>query len=67
MMGLKTIIPKLAKSLDMSQAALYERQRALVRAGVASPSPRPRPGSGVPADAKSVAMLLISVLATGSL
>src|SRR5262245_62088547 len=51
----------------MTPAAIYERQRALVRAGLLHTRPGRGPGSGVPADAKSVAMLLISVLATGSL
>ena len=51
----------------MTHAALYERQRVLVRAGLLQQRPGRGPGSGVPANAKSVAMLLISLLATGSL
>jgi hypothetical protein len=65
--SLKSLTPQLARALGMKPAALYERQRALVRAGLLHMRPGRGPGSGVPADAKSVAMLLISVLATGSL
>ena len=67
MASLKGLIPGLAKSTGMTPAALYERQRALVRAGLLHTRPGRGPGSGVPADAQSVATLLISVLATGSL
>ena len=67
MTSLKSLIPRLAKSVGMTPAALYERQRALVRAGLLHARPGRGPGSGVPADAQSVAMLLISVAATGSL
>lgn len=67
MKSLKSLLPELADPLDMTTAALYERQRALVRAGLLRPRPGKGPGSGVEADAKSVAMLLISILATSSL
>ena len=65
--SLKGLIPKLAKAVGMTPAAIYERQRALVHAGLLHPRSGRGPGSGVPADAKSVAILLISLLATGSL
>jgi hypothetical protein len=65
--SLKSALPDLAGPLDMTTAALYERQRALVRAGLLRARPGRGPGSGVPTDAKSVAMLLISLLATSSL
>jgi len=65
--SLKSAIPQLARELGMTPAALYERQRGLVRAGLLQQRPGRGPGSGVPASAKSVAMLLISLLATGSL
>lgn len=65
--SLKSIIPRLSRSLGMTPAAIYERQRALVRCGLLQARPGRGPGSGVPADAKSLAMLLISVLAAGSL
>src|SRR5262245_9780419 len=65
--SLKGLIPHLVKSLAITPAAIYERQRALVRVGLLRARPGRGPGSGVPADAKSVATLLISILATGSL
>jgi hypothetical protein len=64
--SLKTFIPTLAAALDMKPAAIYERQRALMRAGLLKVRPGKGPGSGVLADAESLAMLLIS-LATPSL
>jgi hypothetical protein len=67
MPSLKSLIPSLAAALQLSPAALYERQRALVRAGLLQIKPGRGPGSGVPATASSVAMLLISVIATTSL
>jgi hypothetical protein len=67
MASLKSLVPSLAEALGMTSAALYERQRALVRAGLLDAKPGRGRGSGVTADAKSVAMLLVSVLATDSL
>ena len=67
MASLKSFLPHLAKVLQMSPLALYERQRALVRAGLLESRPGRGPGSGVPANAKSLTMLLISTLATDSL
>jgi hypothetical protein len=63
MISLKSLIPSLAKAVGMSPNAVYERQRALVRAGLLKPRPGRGPGSGVPATAHSLAMLLISLLA----
>jgi hypothetical protein len=65
--SLKALIPKLAGALGASPAALYERQRALVRAGLLHPLPGHGPGSGVRATPESVALLLIALLATSSL
>jgi DNA-binding IscR family transcriptional regulator len=65
--SLKALIPKMAGALGTSPAALYERQRALVRAGLLHPLPGHGPGSGVRATPESVALLLIALLATGSL
>jgi hypothetical protein len=64
--SLKSFIPALAKSVDMTPAALYERQRALVRVGLLHGKSGKGPGSGVRATPESVAMLLIALLATGS-
>lgn len=67
MASLKSLIPKLALALGMTPAAIYERQRALVRAGLIQQRPGHGPGSGVLATPQSVAMLLIAILATDSL
>ncbi len=65
--GLKGYIPSLARLVELSPAALYERQRALVRAGLLAAESGRGPGSGVRTTAGSVALLLISVMATESL
>ena len=65
--SLKGYIPGLARLLETTPAALYERQRALVRAGLLAPEEGRGPGSGVRATAPSVALLVLSVLATESL
>jgi DNA-binding IscR family transcriptional regulator len=65
--SLKGLIPVLAKAVGMTPAALYERQRALVRAGLLHAESGRGPGSGVRATPESVSMLLVALLATGSL
>lgn len=65
--SLKAFIPKLAKTLGMNPTALYERQRALIRGGLLKTKAGHGPGSGVRLSPESVAMLLISVMATDSL
>ena len=65
--SLKGYIPALARHLGISPAALYERQRALVRAGLLDMSEGRGPGSGVLADSHAIGLLLTAVLATGSL
>jgi hypothetical protein len=65
--SLKAVIQGIAKAVGTTPAALYERQRALVRAGLLQSKPGRGPGSGVRATPESVAMLLISILATGNL
>ena len=67
MSSLKGYIPTLARILGTTPAALYERQRALVRAGLLVQSEGRGPGSGVSATAKAIGLLLISVLATDRL
>jgi hypothetical protein len=67
MNSLKSIIPLLSDLLRLSEHALYERQRALVRGGLLKATEGRGPGSGVKATPESVAMLIISVLATDSL
>lgn len=51
----------------MTPAALYERQRALVREGLLAAEAGRGPGSGVRATAPAVALLVLSVLATDRL
>jgi hypothetical protein len=51
----------------LSEAAVYERQRALVRDGLLETERGRGPGSGVRGKPESVALLLISLLATGNL
>jgi hypothetical protein len=65
--SLKAFMPPLARLLGTSAAALYERQRALVRAGLLDAGSGWGPGSGVRATAVSVSLLLISALASDSL
>ncbi len=67
MVSLKSFIPALAAEFDMKPAAIYERQRALVRAGLIEQRPGHGPGSGVLATPYSLAMLLISITVTAHL
>jgi hypothetical protein len=54
----------LAKILGRAPVTLYERQRPLVAAGLLDAEDGRGPGSGVKAEPRSVAMLLVSLLAT---
>ena len=65
--SLKSLILWMADQLRMPPAAFYERQRALVRAGMLKAEPGRGPGSGVRATADLVALLLIGILAGGEL
>jgi hypothetical protein len=65
--SLKGFIPSLARIVGVSADVLYERQRALVRAGLLAQAEGRGPGSGVRATARSVALLLIAVLASDTL
>jgi hypothetical protein len=65
--SLKAYMPPLARLLGTTPATLYERQRALVRSGLLDAGSGWGPGSGVRTTASSVALLLISVLASDSL
>jgi len=65
--SLKAYAPLLARRLRTTPAALYERQRALVRDGILEQSAGRGPGSGVHAAPYPVALLLVAVLATDSL
>jgi hypothetical protein len=65
--SLKAYAPSLAALLGTTPAALYERQRALVRAGLLTQPQGRGPGSGVPVRPYEVALLVIAVLASDSL
>src|SRR5665213_457167 len=65
--SLKGYTPGLGRLLGVSAAALYERQRALVRGGLLEIEGGRGPGSGVRVTARALALLIISVLATDSL
>lgn len=65
--SLKGYIPALARLMHASPAAVYERQRALVRAGQLAPEEGRGPGSGVRTTAPSVALLILATLASDNL
>jgi hypothetical protein len=67
MTSLKSYLYGVAPILGLTPAALYERQRALVKLGLLTATPGRGPGSGVPLTAENVAAVLISVLASDSL
>lgn len=67
MISLKAFSPVLAEALGTTPAAIYERQRALVRLGLLpAPTGRGR-GNGLPASAGTVAMLIIAMMVTDNL
>jgi hypothetical protein len=67
MMSLKAFAPILASLLQTTPAAIYERQRALIRAGVLpTPIGRGR-GNGLPATAETAALMLIAIMVTDNL
>jgi hypothetical protein len=66
-LSLKSLIRDVSEFTGMSEAAVYERQRALVRARLLKTERGRGPGSGVRGTPESVALLLISLLATSNL
>src|SRR6266478_7122708 len=67
MMSLKAFAPILASTLGTTPAAIYERQRALIRAG-ALPTPVGRGrGNGLPATAETAALMLMAFMVTDNL
>jgi hypothetical protein len=65
--SLKAYAPVLAARLGTTPAALYERQRTLVRDGILHHPGGRGPGSGIQLGPYPVALLLVAVLATDSL
>lgn len=67
MVSLKSFAPVLANQFGTTSAAIYERQRALIRAKVLpTPTGRGR-GNGLQATSETVSMLIIAMLATDNL
>jgi hypothetical protein len=67
MISLKAFGPVLADTLGTTPAAVYERQRALIRQGLLpAPVGRGR-GNGLPATAETVAMIIIAMMVTDNL
>src|SRR5260370_26663386 len=65
--GLKAFGPVLASKLGTTPAAIYERQRALIRAHLLpAPIGRGR-GNGLPARAETVALMIIALMVTDNL
>lgn len=62
-----SIIPDMADILGQKPTTLIERQRALVRSGLLQPLPGRGRGSGVAASPETVAVLIISLLASTTL
>ncbi len=67
MWSLKGFIGPMSRELGMTPAALYERQRALVRAGILECEEGKGPGSGVRATPRTVALVLVAALAAEGL
>lgn len=65
--SLKWFTPGLARLLGTTAPRLYEREQALIRAGILDAFPGRGPGSGVRATAPSVALLIIAMLAAETL
>jgi len=66
-LSLKGFTPTLGKAVGMSAAAVYERQRALVRGGLLQVESGKASGSGVRLTEESLALLLVALLATDNL
>ena len=67
MSSLKSFLYGVAPIVGISPAALYERQRALVKLGLLTVTPGRGPGSGVPLSADNVAVMVICLLAAETL
>jgi hypothetical protein len=67
MISLHKFLPQISGFLSTTPAALYERQRQLVRLGILTAEKGRGPGSGVELSAESLAALLVALLATDNL
>jgi hypothetical protein len=66
MASLKKYEERLAALMNTTHAALYERQRRLVRLGLLKAPDKTGPGGGIRATPETVAMLILSCLVTDS-
>lgn len=62
--SIKTLLPQLEKVFRLDGGLIYERQRALVRAGLLKPREGRGPGSGVAATPRALSLLLLAILAS---
>lgn len=60
-------MPRMAALLGVSFAVCYERQKALIRAGILPLLPGRGPGSGVRLTPEAIAALLVAVMGTDTL
>jgi hypothetical protein len=68
MKSLKSLLPCMSRLTGLSEVALYERQRALVRLGLLpAPTKTGRNSGGAMATPGSVAVLLVSIMVTDRL
>jgi hypothetical protein len=67
MESLKKYLEKLARPMGTTPAALYERQRQLVRLKLLTVPEKTGPGGGIRATPANVAMLLLACLVTDNL
>jgi hypothetical protein len=67
MISLNKFLPQISGFLNTTPAALYERQRQLVRLGILRAEKGRGPGSGVKLSADGVAALLVALLVTDNL
>ena len=67
MISLNKFLPQISGFLNVTPAALYERQRQLVRLGILTAEKGRGPGSGVKLSADGVAALIVALLATDNL
>jgi hypothetical protein len=62
--SIKSLLPELEMAFRVDAGLIYERQRALVRAGLLRPREGRGPGSGVAATPRALSMLLLALMAS---
>jgi hypothetical protein len=61
--SIKTMLGVLEVAFGVEGSKIYERQRALVEAGLLASRPGRGPGSGVPASPRNISILLLALMA----